>query len=118
MTKKTNWTKLRAAVLATDTAILKRATMVDGHTIYDAKKFLDAGLDAEIVTAFTKTLTSGDHPKEKIYVEGKEVESLKGVHGLALLEFVANCFDVDSWKNGRGSRADHLIEQLWAKWGE
>jgi hypothetical protein len=114
---KVNWEKLREKVLATDKEVLKKAIQVDGHTIYKPEKFLDAGLDASIVKAFTKKMESGEHPKEKIYVEGREVESLEGVYGLSVIEFVASCFDVDSWKSGRGSRADHLHEQLLAKWG-
>lgn len=113
---KMNWEVLRETVKATDKAVLREAIKVDGHTIYEPEKFLDAGLDAGIVTAFTKTLRSGNHPKEQIHVGGEMVESLTGVYGLDVLEFIASCFDVSSWKIGRGSRADHLAEQLVEKW--
>lgn len=113
---KKNWTKLRETVLATDKGVLRKAIEVDGHTIYKPQKFIDAGMDKDFVAAFTKTMESGDHPKEKIYVQGKEVESLEGVYGLEVIEFIAGCFDVDSWKSGRGSRAGHLYEQLIEKW--
>lgn len=113
---KTNWEKIREKLKATDKAVLREAVMVDGHTIYKPEKFLDAGLDAEIVTAFTKKLHSGDHPKEQIYVQGQEVESLTGVYGLDVLEFIASVFDVASWKMGRGSRAADLCGQLLEQW--
>lgn len=113
---KMNWEKIRATVKATDKAVLREAIKVDGHTIYDPAKFTDAGLDKSVVTAFTKKLQSGANYKEQIHVDGKVVESLTGVHGLDVLEFIASVFDVSSWKMGRGSRAEHLCEQLLEKW--
>lgn len=112
----TKWEKLRETVKNTDKEVLKKAILVDGHTIYDAKKFLDAGLDAGVVAAFTKRHFSGDHPKEQISTDAGPVEALNGVYGLDVLEFIASCFDVDSWKMGRGSKAAHLVEQLLEKW--
>lgn len=115
---KVNWEKIRATVKATDKAVLREAIKVDGHTIYEPEKFLDAGLDAIVVTAFTKKLRSGDSPKERIHEweTGEVLESLTGVYGLEVLEFIAGVFDVSSWKMGRGSRAEHLCEQLLEKW--
>lgn len=113
---KVNWEKIRATVMATDKAVLREAIKVDGHTIYKPEKFLDAGLDATVVTAFTKYHQSGEHPKEQIHVGNKAVEALAGVYGLEVLEFIAGVFDVESWKMGRGSRAEHLCEQLMEKW--
>lgn len=113
---KVNWDKMRATVIGTDKEVLKKAICVDGHTIYEPEKFLDAGLDPAVVRVFTKKIRSGDQPKEKLYTEGVEVQSLNGVYGLELLEFIARCFDVNSWKMGRGSRAAHLVEQLVEKW--
>ncbi len=40
------------------------------------------------------------------------VEAMLGVYGMDLLEFIAGVFDVTSWKLGRGSRQQHLTEQL------
>ena len=115
----TNWESLREKVKATDKAVIvKVAQSIDGHTIYDPKHFTKAGLDEVIVKAFTKTLRSGDSPKEIIYTDGGPVSALTGVYGLALLEFIAGTFEIDSWKMGRGSRASHLAEQLTAKLGE
>lgn len=113
---KINWEKIREKVKATDKAVLREAVMVDGHTIYKPEKFLDIGLDAEIVTVFTKKLHSGEHYKEKLEVNGKEVDSLTGVYGLDVLEFIASVFDVASGKMGRGSRAADLCEQLLEQW--
>lgn len=113
---KTNWEKVRATVKATDKEVLKKAIMVDGHTIYEPRKFLDAGLDASIVKAFTKIHESGSHPKEQISTDAGPVNALEGVYGLDVLEFIAGVFDVSSWKMGRGSKAGHLVEQLLEKW--
>lgn len=113
---KTNWEKIREMVKNTDKAVLQEVIKVDGHTIYKPEKFLNAGLNADVVTAFTKYHQSGEHPKEQIHVGNKVVEALSGVYGLDVLEFVASVFDVSSWKMGRGSRAAHLAEQLVEKW--
>jgi hypothetical protein len=115
-TVKINWENLREKVKATDKEVLKKAIMVDGHTIYDAKKFTDAGLDAEVVEAFVENMASGQG-KEAIFDNaGNPVHSMKGVYGLSVLHFIAGCFDVTTWKMGRGSQAQHLIEQLMEKW--
>jgi hypothetical protein len=113
----TNWEQIREKVQKTDKEVLKKAIMVDGHTIYDAKKFTDAGLDAEVVEAFVENMASGQGKEAIFDNDGNLVKSMKGVHGLRVVEFVASCFDVTSWKMGRGSRASHLQEQLVEKWG-
>ena len=115
---KTNWEAVREKVKATDKETLKKVAMgCDGHTIFAPQHFLERGLDASIVTAFTKTLRSGNHPKEQITSkDGQQVAAMTGVYGLEVIEFIACCFGVDSWKMGRGSRADHLCEQLLEKW--
>ncbi len=115
-TVKINWENLREKVKATDKEILKKAILVDGHTIYDAKKFTDAGLDASVVEAFVENMDSGQG-KEAIFDNaGNPVHSMKGVYGLRVVEFIASCFDVTTWKMGRGSRAQHLQEQLMVLW--
>ncbi len=108
------WDKLREKVNATDKAVLTKVIQsIDGHTIYDPKQFTELGLDGDIVAAFTKTLRSGNTPKETIFDDdGRKVASLKGVYGLDLLEFIAGTFGAESWKMGRGSRAAHLTEQI------
>lgn len=112
-----NWEKLREKVKATDKEVLKAVvSCIDGHTIYDPKCFLDKGLDKDVVAAYTKVHKSGDTPKEVISTKEGPVAALKGVYGLYLLEFIAGCFDVNTWKMGRGSRADHLSEQLLEQW--
>lgn len=116
-TVKTDWEALRAKVVATDKEVLKKAIMVDGHTIYDPSKFTDAGLDPAIVEAYTENMASGQGKEAIFDNDGNPVKSMKGVYGLNLLEFIASSFDVTSWKMGRGSRAHHLIEQLNEKLG-
>lgn len=114
---KINWEALREKVKATDKAVLKAVVnSVDGWTIFAPKHFLDNGLDAEIVKAFTKEIESDfSSPKGTIFdANNRPVQSVTGVYGLSLLEFIASTFGVDSWKSGRGFRANHLAEQLTA----
>lgn len=115
--KKVNWEKLREKVRLTDKEVLKKVVVSsDGHTIYAPEQFTDLGLDKEVVGAFTDVIKSGSDPKEMIFGKNNElVKSVKGVHGLRLVEFIASVFDVTSWKMGRGSRAEHLSEQLVEK---
>ena len=110
---KFDWDALREIVKNTDKQLLGNVCRsIDGHTIYDPKKFTEVGLDKNLVVAFTKVLCSGTG-KEQIYdSSGEAIEGLVGVYGLELLEFIARTFGVESWKMGRGSRAAHLNELL------
>jgi len=132
---KVDWEALRETVKNTDKAVLTKVVQsIDGHTIYEAKHFTEKGLDESVVNAFAKTLKSGKgqelpqspwpftivppggHGNCPVWRvcdnNGVAVKSIKGVYGLDLLTFIANVFGVDSWKMGRGSRAQHLAEQL------
>lgn len=110
-----DWEKLREKVKNTDKEVLKKAILVDGHTIYMPEKFTDVGLPAEVVEAFTENMKAGEGKEAIFDNNGNPVKSMKGIHGLRVVEFIASCFDVSSWKMGRGSRASHLIEQLQEK---
>ena len=113
---KFDWERIREIVKNTDKAVLTKViNSVDGHGIYAPSLFTEAGLDVAVVNAFTKKLHSGNTPKETIFDnDNNAVESMTGVYGLDLLEFIADQFGVSSWKMGRGSRAAHLTEQLTA----
>jgi hypothetical protein len=107
-----DWDKLREIVKNESKAVLNKALSdIEGHTVYHPSKFLKAGLNEEVVKAFTERTYSGTG-KEQLYVDEQPVDFIDGVWGLRLLEFVASTFNITSWKMGRGSRADHLIEQL------
>lgn len=111
---KINWKKVGQLVKATDKSVLEKVIgIIDGHSIFDPKAFTELGLSEEIVSAFLQEHESGDNHKEQIANNsGVIVDSMRGVYGLQLLEFIASTFKVSSWKNGRGFRAAHLSEQL------
>ncbi len=111
-----DWAKLRQRVKDTDTKVLQDVIRgLEGHKLYAPERFLEAGLDAEIVEAFTEVHESGLDLKEQLFVDGVPVNQLREVYGLQLLEFIASVFDVSSWKMGRCSRAFDLAEQLMEK---
>jgi hypothetical protein len=114
---KTNWKKVAELVKSTPVDALKKAIDVDGHSIYDPSKFIEAGLDPVVVEAFTEVQKSDGTPKGTIFSRDWEIlPTLKGVYGLNLLEFIAQQFGVTSDKMGRGFRAADLQKQLLAKW--
>lgn len=98
----------------TDPAVLWRvATMCDGHGILDPRKLVDAGLAAQAVEYFTETLRSDGTPKGTIFVEGKPVDELAGVHGLRLLEAIAHALGVTYQPfMGRGYQAQAIHAAL------
>ena len=105
-----------AKIRATPKEVLTKCLEgVDGWTIFTTDKFLKAGLDPEIVAAFTERHMSGDTPKETIFKEGEAVGSMIGVYGLDVLRAIAGAFGISSYKMGRGSHARHLLEQLLEK---
>lgn len=90
--------------------------IIDGHTIYDPSQFDAFG--PKIVKNFTQKLKSEDNYKGQLHDnDGKEVDTLTGIYGLDLLEFIAGIFQVNTRKHGRGSRADDLLCQLKVKLG-
>ena len=77
------------------TAVLAAAGRCDGHTIFDPKAFLDAGLPAEVVQRLTATYRSDGTPKGTIFVAGRAVDELAGVYGLDVLRFLAAALGVE-----------------------
>lgn len=112
--KAERWNKLRDIITKTDKAILRKVVeSINGHSIYPPEFFTEMGLDADVVMAFCEKIKSDFRdPKQTIYQNNEPVKSMTGVVGLSLLSFIAGCYGVDSYKMGRGSRANHLAEQL------
>ena len=111
-----DYQKLVALIRQTDPQIILRvAGRCDGHTIFKPEAFTDLGLAPEIVEAFTHTHKSDGSPKGSIFVGGQAVQSLKGVYGLDLLEFLAQALDV-KYRGclGRGFQAAAIQQALQA----
>jgi hypothetical protein len=118
---KTSWENVRELIRSTPKKVLKKVIKkIDGHTIYSAAHFTNLGLSEEIVAPFCKTNKSdGSDPKYQIFgKDGKLLRELEGVWGLRLLEFIASTFEVYSDKEGRGFRANDLIEKLKKKFSK
>ncbi len=114
---KSKWEAMQEVVRKTPTNILlKVVRSVDGHTVYHPKQFLEMGLDAGVVKHFTRVYHSDGSVKGDLFDhEGKIIPSLTGVSGLSLMEYLADCFGISTWKLGRGSGCQHLAEQLVEK---
>ncbi len=114
---KSKWEVMQEVVRKTPTDILLKVVgSINGHSVYDPKQFLEIGLDAGVVKHFTRTYTSDGTVKGSLFDgSGYITPSLSGVSGLSLMEFLADCFGISTWKIGRGSGCQHLAEQLIEK---
>ncbi len=94
--------------------ILRAAGLCDGHTIFDPKAFLEAGLAIEIVEHLTVVHRSDTRdPKATIFKEGRAVADMRGVYGLHVLEFLAGAFGVEyRGCMGRGFQASAIRDAL------
>lgn len=94
-------------------AILRAASLCDGHTIFVPKAFVDAGLPTEVVEHLTTSHASDGSPKGTIFVSGRAVQELRGVYGLDLLRFLALALGVDYPRAlGRGTEAANIRDAL------
>jgi len=99
-------------------AILRAASLCDGHTIFVPKAFIDAGLPPEVVEHLTTSHTSDGSPKGTIFVGGRAVPELRGVYGLDVLRFLAHALDVDYPRAlGRGTEAANIRSALHRHFG-
>jgi len=103
----------------TEPAVLWRVTtMCDGHGIIDPAVLIEAGLPEQAVTYFTENFKSDGTHKGTIFVEGKPVDELAGVHGLRLLEGIAGSLGVTYPPfMGRGYQARAIQAALRAHLG-
>ncbi|QOV89762.1 hypothetical protein [Humisphaera borealis] len=99
--------------LCSPEAILRAASLCDGHSILAPKAFLDAGLPPDVVAHLTSTHESDGTPKSSIYVNGHAVEKLEGVYGLDALRFLASALCVEYRSAiGRGFEAANILHAL------
>lgn len=89
----------------------------DGHTIFDLDTF--TMLPEFVTDHFSKECPSegpGGHPQRTIYTDqGAVTGGLFGIYGLDLIVAAARAHGVSSPKNGRGTMANDLKEQLREK---
>ena len=94
-------------------AILRAASLCDGHTIFAPEAFTEAGLPAEVVAHMTITYHSDGTPKGTISVKGQAVKELTGVYGLDLLRLLAQALGVTYARAiGRGFEAGNIQTAL------
>jgi len=96
-------------------AVLRAASLCDGHSILAPQAFIDAGLPAELVAHLTTTHRSDGTPKGSIFVDGRVVEELQGVYGLDVLRFMASALELEYRSAlGRGFEAANIRQALTA----
>jgi len=87
----------------------------DGHTIWDADKLKEAGLNAAAIDQFTKVERSDGSWKGSIFTDNGLVAEIRGVYGLTLIRSLATYYDITSHAFGRGTEARQLTEGLNAR---
>lgn len=90
-----------------------------GHDIVSPEELIKEGVPTHIVKSLTQTFRSDmSDPKSAIFVDGKLVKSLRGVHSLRLYEEACSILNLE-YKSyyGRGSQAQACHEAL-KKWVE
>jgi len=96
--------------------ILAAARICDGHTIFNQKCFLDAGLPPAVVSFYTERQESdpSGHPKGQIFSnEGYHLASLRGIYGLRLIQGLCRALGVEyESKLGRGFQAQACMYAL------
>ena len=94
-------------------AILRAASLCDGHSILDPDALISAGLPPAVVEQLTVTHRSDGTPKGTIFVGDRAVGELRGVSGLDVLVFLADAFGVEYRPAfGRGTRAHNIRAAL------
>lgn len=103
------WTDIPASV------VLAAADICDGHTIFKPDAFLEVGVPQELVDRCTSVYESDfSDPKYTISgPDGKPVNQMAGIYGLAALESMIRDFGLQApVKFGRGSQAQVWREEL------
>src|SRR4051794_19122900 len=99
-------------------AILRAASLCDGHAILKPDALVAAGLPADVVEHLTTTYKSDGSPKGTIFVGGRAVRRLTGVYGLHALRFLAAALGVEYRDAiGRGFEAQNIRTTLHARFG-
>lgn len=93
--------------------ILAAANICDGHSIFDPKAFITAGLPETVVAHLTREYQSDGSPKGTLFVHGQAVKALTGVYGLEMLRFLASVLNVEyRGALGRGFEAQNILAAL------
>jgi hypothetical protein len=93
--------------------ILQAAGLCTGHNILKPEAIIVAGIPESVVTCLTRTFSSGESPKESLFVDGRRIEPLEGIWGLDALRFFAGAFDVAYAEAfGRGTEAARIRAAL------
>src|SRR4051794_16391597 len=94
-------------------AILRAASLCDGHSILKPDALVAAGLPADVVEHLTTRYESDGSPKGTIFVGGRAVRRLTGVYGLDALRFMAAALGVEYRDAiGRGFEAQNIRAAL------
>jgi hypothetical protein len=94
-------------------AILRAASLCDGHSILKPQALVDAGLPADVVADLTSTYKSDGSPKGTLFLNGLAVKQLTGVYGLNALRFLAAALGVEYRDAiGRGFEAQNIRAAL------
>jgi hypothetical protein len=98
-------------------AALKLIEIDDGYGIFNPQVFLDLGIDSAIVAHVCHRHDSDySSPKSTISnLEGYPLDAVTGIHGLELLQLIANAFEIHSPYMGRGRSARHYQAELKVK---
>jgi hypothetical protein len=95
------------------TVILQVIEICTGHNILKPGALAEAGLPAEVVTYLTRTYSSGDSPKQTLFVDDKPVRSLDGIWGLNALRHIAEAVGATYEEAlGRGREASNIKSAL------
>ena len=95
--------------------LLAVAARCDGHSIFEPRAFLEAGLPSPVVEYLTRRYRSDGSLKGTLFVNGAAVKELTGVYGLEVLRFLAHALGV-SYRPamGRGFEAQNIRSALQA----
>ncbi len=106
-----------AEVPLADQAKLIEEIGFDGHTIWDADKLKESGLNARAIDQFTTVEKSDGSWKGSIFstTTGELQAELRGVYGLSLIRSLATYHDIHSHAFGRGTEARQLSGDLQSR---
>lgn len=102
----------------TDREIIRKLTTAfggDGHSVYDAKVLIDAGMDVLHAAQFVEKFTSdtSDHKRTIFDHDGKVIPESTGVYGLTVLETIVKDLRLKQARfMGRGFRARYATETI------
>lgn len=92
-------------------AFKEKVMVGDGHGLYSPEHYDDVGFPEGFVPI--KRHYSGEHYKEKIFVNGEAVEYMDAVYHLELLGKICRVLDLDGGSyGGRGFQAEGYVDAI------